>query len=712
MPKASTREHGLSGIEISGGQIAHPYLPPEIRNGDYLSDWTIETMQKMLLGDGQVGSVRNAIDLALMQSDYSIIPYKASDKKDPSKEDRDIALFVEKCWEPLWPQILDEALDAIWYGFKLFEPIHRIEDGQIVWDRFAPRMPWTIQKWVPKDGHVDEVEQYGYDVRTDQYKTLSIDGANLLRFTNRQRGENFEGSSYLRPAYKHWLYKDTFYKLVAIFFERWAGCIPVGALPEGVNSETVDEFKKLLSDLRTNEASYLYLGEIASDQSIDNYIKLLTPDISGAGPEKVMEHIHHHDVLIARSMLAQFVNLGETDAGTRALSGDMSDLFLMNLEAISKWIARTVSVGHRGEYEGIKTLVDYNFENVRGYPKLRCGRTKKTDAAQILAVTAQLVQSGALEPDDSLENYLRGLMGAPLEKSNPRPVKNPVTRERNPANNPAKVADKTSEQFVEVEHRQPFRHERFVAFAEIESALDTAEEDVVGAWRDIFRRQLDLLGQEFDGSISRANISKLTRLEMPLQGELASRFETIFKRMYRQGQLSVKGEILRQIGESRPATFAEEDDEWMDEEEALALIAAQADAAAQRLSDKARGVLLGAAIGGLASASFLPWQGIRDKVWLISDAPAQTEATFVNAAYGAGRNETTQHYEHLIEERWYSALLDMNCCEVCIPMDGVRYSEQPFQTPNPNCYGMVYGKAVCRCVTVIELKPGVATADL
>ena len=702
MPKASTKEQGKTGVEISSGVITRSYLPSTILGDDYLSAWTVDTVQRML-ADGQTTGVWNAIRLSLLQSDFDLVPYIAPREKDPSKEDRQIAEWVEKQLQPLWLSILDHALNCLKYGFMLFEPIHKYEDGLLVWDYFAPRMPWTVSAWKAKKGYVDSVTQYAWDNDTERYDYFPIEGRNLLRFTHNQEGENFEGRSFFRGAHFHWMAKTSLYKLALIFFERWAAGLPVGALPVGTSPETAAKFKEVLQDTRSNEAAYLYLGDILEPGgiSIDDMFKILTPENSGAGPEKILEHIHHHDVLIGRSMMAEFMNLGETDAGTRALSSDKVDLFLMNLDAISKYIAHVISVGNRGEYGGIRGLVDLNFKNVRGYPVWRCRRTKKTDSAQISAVIAQLVQSGAMEPDDSLENYLRGTLGIPLEKKNPRPVKT-VSRQRT-----EQQPVQATERFAEVEHQDPFEWERFTAFEEIEQSLNQAEDEVIRAWREIFRRQLDLIGQEFDGGqLTRKDISKISKINMPLVGTLANRLESIFVRMYRQGQLSVRGEIRRQLQSEE----FQEDDWELEEEEALALIAAQADSAAARLSDKVKGEIQGDALLALGAAAVVSWQQIRDRAWMISDSLyARPESFFVDSAFGMGRNEEIERHAEMIEERYYSALLDFDTCEVCAAMDGARYSEMPFITPNPHCMGAQYSKSggnPCRCLTVIELVQG------
>jgi len=73
--------------------------------------------------------------------------------------------------------------------------------------------------------------------------------------------------------------------------------------------------------------------------------------------------IAHHNREIAKSVLAQFLELGATEVGSRALSEDHSRLFMLSLEAV----ANTIKDGFN-KY-AIPQLVDLNF-SVKEYPTL------------------------------------------------------------------------------------------------------------------------------------------------------------------------------------------------------------------------------------------------------------------------------------------------------------------------------------------------------
>ena len=182
--------------------------------------------------------------------------------------------------------------------------------------------------------------------------------------------------------------------------ERYGVGVPVGTLPESANDEQEEKMREILRNLRSNEVGYVYLPKGAD---IEECIKILVPEGGEAGASGLLEGISHHDVAIARSMLAQFLSLGETRSGSRAVSQDMSSVFLMSLGAVVRYIGEIMSCGNPGECGGIRELVDINFANVEGYPVWKCERIRKENAAALAAVIAQLLQAGALVHDEGLE---------------------------------------------------------------------------------------------------------------------------------------------------------------------------------------------------------------------------------------------------------------------------------------------------------------------
>lgn len=78
------------------------------------------------------------------------------------------------------------------------------------------------------------------------------------------------------------------------------------------------------------------------------------------------------------------MELGDTQSGSKALSEDQSDLFLLSLGAVVKQIADTMN------RFVIPELVDMNFEGVKSYPKLKFEKLGSVDYQKIATILSTL----------------------------------------------------------------------------------------------------------------------------------------------------------------------------------------------------------------------------------------------------------------------------------------------------------------------------------
>lgn len=82
---------------------------------------------------------------------------------------------------------------------------------------------------------------------------VSIPASKILLFSFRREGENYEGVSVLRSAYKHWYFKETMYKFDAVRHERQSVGIPVIYLPSTATDEDKEEAKRIVANIRASE---------------------------------------------------------------------------------------------------------------------------------------------------------------------------------------------------------------------------------------------------------------------------------------------------------------------------------------------------------------------------------------------------------------------------------------------------------------------------
>ncbi len=131
---------------------------------------------------------------------------------------------------------------------------------------------------------------------------IEIPGDKILRFTLKQEGDNYEGTSTLRSAYKHWYIKDTLYKLEAVKHERQSIGIPKITLPSTATPEDADEAENIVANLRATEKGYIILPN--SDWHFE------FANMGADTTSNVQESIAHHNREIAKNILAQFLELG------------------------------------------------------------------------------------------------------------------------------------------------------------------------------------------------------------------------------------------------------------------------------------------------------------------------------------------------------------------------------------------------------------------
>lgn len=227
----------------------------------------------------------------------------------------------------------------------------------------------------------------------------SIPWNKLILFTSDQEGNNFEGISILRAAYKHWYYKDLLYKVSSISAERFGVGVPTAKVKSSMKETNRKKVEDLLKNIRSNEKSFAVL----TDEVLEFAIK--APEGSGIGTV-IQQLIDHHDQKMYDSILAGFLNLTSGDGGSNALSKDQSSFFLRGLQSIGDYIVSVINVH-------IKELVDMNWTGVENYPTLTVSEIGQTSMDEnINAISTAVEKLGfQLTPDDHVA--LRAVLKLP-----------------------------------------------------------------------------------------------------------------------------------------------------------------------------------------------------------------------------------------------------------------------------------------------------------
>ncbi|HUV08064.1 MAG TPA: hypothetical protein VMX75_10075 [Spirochaetia bacterium] len=369
------------------------------KSGEYLSKLDSAAgrtiFDKMRRSDHQVKAVLGAITLPIRQADYYMEPGSEE------KQDVEIAKTLEKAlleeMTITWDDTVRHALLMLPFGFSALEKVYEYRGGLILPRKLDPRLPQSVVGWKfdRKKHRLTHMAQRDIDG-----KKIEIPIEKLLVFTTEKEGDNWEGCSILRSAYKGWYIKDTLEKINSIMHDRWGAGIPDMTVPKNVErgSDAWNQAVKLAEDIHANEKGYIVKNE-------GWLVDILGGKGEGKGTD-VLGSIKYYDEAIATAMLAMFISLGTSKSGNRALGQTFFDAFLMSIQAWADYIAEVIN------RFCVRELVDLNWE-VENYP------TFKVKRVQSLALEAigYLVQTGALKWSEVLENDLRGMLRMPKRDS-------------------------------------------------------------------------------------------------------------------------------------------------------------------------------------------------------------------------------------------------------------------------------------------------------
>jgi hypothetical protein len=396
------KEAGASGTKNFSGYLEEEY------NKQLQGSQKFETYDKMRKSDGQVAATLLAMTLPIRTTKWYIDPAK-NEEGEIEPEDEEIAEFVRKAifdkMEMTWDEFLEQALTCLDFGFSLFEKVYYSDGEHILIRKLAQRLATSIDRWQTLDGKPGVTQILPSSVLRDgqTLNMISIPASKLVVFTYKKEGTNYEGTSICRPMWKHWWLKDTYYKYEACKHEKQSMGMPIVYAPEGASDEDKSDIISILKNYRVSEESFMFLPSL-------NW-KVEFMDVKSSGNSNLQESIKHHNAMISLSVLAQFLNIVESQMGSRALSEDQSDLFLLTLGGVAGIIRDNVN-----RYV-IQELVALNFNTDR-FPKLCFDPLGSVDVTALVSNLVQLSGAGMVKADDNLEKFIRQKMDlpAPIEE--------------------------------------------------------------------------------------------------------------------------------------------------------------------------------------------------------------------------------------------------------------------------------------------------------
>ena len=705
--RPDTSEIGDSGLGFQQGVGK----PRRLRETEYLFELrgtqAHRTYDRMRFSDPKIDGLRSAQNLPLLRAACTVQPCDPKDKDAKAKAD-----FVEEALlrQFPWRAFVSDTMLALDFGFAPFEIIWKVrEDGKVVVERLAFRPPasiWPQDIFIDK-GSIDHVVQ-----RPVTGGVYEIPGEKLIWFCHKKEGDDFRGRPILRPMYKPWKLKEELEVELAVLIGK------MGGVPDIETVGSVSE--EMAADLDAAGASFGIASGAYIRHTDDAKVTLLA---SNAKVAEVLEAIRYFDTQLSDVCMAQILDLGVNQAGSRALGTTLSDMFGDAIQSMASY--REDVLNASGGL--VNQLVAYNFPNDDNLPAIKFGNVQRTDMKAMAQAFLWLSQAGmpfGAEVWDWVRDEMNLPEGDPDAILQPKAPPAPATSQPTspgqgsadgaPSDEPTDQGAQASETHAHsrpsirlAELRPPRGCEVYLNLAELVSTFDNAKDAI----KVVTQTTREALARELVRRAATAQASgKLDQFAAgapPMLDKLGAEIEAVLADFYAAGRSQVSDELQRQR-EGTPWTPDSVGNRIAAAENPspgfLARLKQQAQAMARSLGAQMQAAA-GHVTGRVGNGVPVDEAAMTTAVMREADGAALRMAGAVSDVMQLGRAAEAQAQASDIADGVYSALLDGAVCENCEPMDGevtTNLDEAAGWTPNPECLG---GDR-CRCLVVYEIAQG------
>ena len=711
-PRPTTAEIGDSGVGFSQGAGQ----PRRLRETEYLFELrgtqAHRTYDRMRFSDPKIAGLRAAQNLPLLRAAWSCEPCDPDDKDAVKK-----AEFVEEALfkQFPWRSFISDSMLSLDFGFAPFEIIwKKRDDGSIVVDRLAFRPPASI--W-PQDIFIDKGSISHVIQRPVTGGVYDMPGEKLVWFCNSKEGDDFRGRPLLRAMYKPWKLKEELEVELAVLIGKMGGVPDIKTL--GVVSDEV------AADLDAAGASFGIAEGGYLRHTDDVEVALLA---SNAKVAEVLEAIRYFDTQLSDVCMAQILDLGVNQAGSRALGTTLSDMFGDAIQAMASY--REDVLNCSGGL--VNQLIAYNFSSDDNLPLIKAGNVQRVDMKAMAAAFAALATAGMPFGNEVWE-WVRSEMNlpegdpdaqavAPPKKPNPFEKTPPDAEPTAPGADSADGAptDTPHEQGAQASEtaaaagfslaeRSPRGVELFLNLAELTGRFDdakTAIRTATQATRDALAKEL---ARRATAAAAKGKLAAFAAGAPPMVDKLTQQVRAVLADFYAAGKQQVSDELARQQAGTpwTPKTVgnrikaAEKTPKPAPAPDSTEAIAAQAETTARLIASRAQAA---AAAAASRSVSGVPVDeaAVETATARESDAAALRCSGVVSDLMSLGRTDQMALQAQDIADYVYSALLDGATCSECEAMDGDETTDADTAAgwaPNPSCEGGDF----CRCLVIAEI---------
>lgn len=339
-------------LPFSGGYNANELVD--------VKEITVQQLTTMRRKDGQARAIHRVLTLPLRQAPMTFIPTQAQVGSGDGEQEKE--LVEEALTSPLHRGGMSTSIQSVFAhmgkaladGFAVFEKVWQITAaGRITYRKLAPRAADTVKFLLDEHGGLEAVRQRVH--WQGERRDVVIPADKLLVYTAQAEENPWYGESYLLPAYYHFDKKHKLYYIAHLAAQFHAVPGRMGTYPAQATRAEKQAFRQQLAKMGFNTAMTKKVGWEVE------------PFGGGAAMPDIQPLIDHHDAMMAKSVLAHFIQLGTgSSTGSWALSDDQSSFFTIALETILNEWAETLT------FYAVPQLVDFNF-NTRAYPEVQLG---------------------------------------------------------------------------------------------------------------------------------------------------------------------------------------------------------------------------------------------------------------------------------------------------------------------------------------------------
>ena len=367
----------------------------------------------MARSDSQVSA-----DLHLMKNPLMSVTWEIECEDEAIKTYAETALGIAYGGAFDWSQRWREILSSIDMGFALFERMYVTLDEQGMPMRESGMMAGSDMKLYPYLLNINASSISGFSEdkwrelqSVEQITTLGttrpdgidqtkvIPGERLFYVSPMRVGCDWWGTSVLRPAFGPWQLKNFYLALQSQADEKWGLPIPRAqyvttdnddALQPTVTDRQIDQMQETLIALQSSSRATLIYPK---DQwEVDVFASDVKPEF--------MDRITYNDGQISKAALTNFIDLGTTGHGSRAVGESLSDVFYRSLKG---WLQPLVEAVNR---DLLLPAVRMNFPNPP-MCKLVWDDLSLHALSEHAEAISKLGQAGFLTADPETESTLR-----------------------------------------------------------------------------------------------------------------------------------------------------------------------------------------------------------------------------------------------------------------------------------------------------------------